>query len=302
MANIQDVDLRLLRVFQSVARHRGLSAAQEDLGVTQATISNQLTQLENRLGFRLCERGRGGFTLTDEGRVVLEASRNLFRSIENFRGTVGNTRGELIGEIHFGTVDAMWTNQTLSLHRGIAEFAARAPKVTLHTDIAAPQDLLQGLAENRYHLVLAPSQHLPARFRGQALFKERQSLYCGRDHPLFLCESSRVDSEAVLQAPYAARSYMEGWLGPLMTPLNRMAVTSHMESLAILILSGRYIGYLPTHFAESWENRGQMKRLLDRQASYDEQFFLAYRKKETHRAVEVFFECIRDSTKDIVES
>jgi DNA-binding transcriptional LysR family regulator len=75
-----------------------------------------------------------------------------------------------------------------------------------------------------------------------------------------------------------------------------------MESLAILILSGRYIGYLPTHFAKSWERRGQMKRLLDRQASYDEQFFLAYRKKETHRAVEVFFECIRDSTKEIVES
>ena len=58
MANIQDVDLRLLRVFQSVARHRGLSAAQEDLGVTQATISNQLTQLEHRLGFRRASLSR----------------------------------------------------------------------------------------------------------------------------------------------------------------------------------------------------------------------------------------------------
>lgn len=294
--SLQDVDLRLLRVFQSVARHRGLSAAQQDLGVSQATISNQLKQLENRLGLRLCERGRGGFALTNEGRVVLEASRNLFHSIENFRGTIGTTRGELMGDLHFGTVDAMWTNRALNLHEGIAAFADQAPKVTLCTDIAAPQDLIQGLAEDRYHLILAPASQLPAKFVGQVIFSERQSLYCGRGHPLFPRDPLAVTVEEVMTCPYAARAYMEGWLGPLNAPFNRMAETSHMESLAILILSGRYIGYLPTHFAENWQQTGQMMLLLDAQASYDEQFYLAYRKRETYRAVEILFNCIREST------
>ncbi|NIQ95002.1 MAG: LysR family transcriptional regulator, partial [Desulfuromonadales bacterium] len=121
-------------------------------------------QLETRLGLRLCDRGRGGFALTHEGRVVLEAARNLFHSIESFRGTIGTTRGELIGDVHFGTVDAMWTNRTLNLQAGIADFADRAPKVLLSTEIAAPQDLFQGLAEDRYHLILAPTQRLPSKF------------------------------------------------------------------------------------------------------------------------------------------
>ena len=293
LPNIQDVDLRLLRVFQSVVRHRGLTAAQQELGVTQATISTQLTQLESRLGFRLCDRGRGGFQLTDEGRIVLEAARNLFRSIDNFRGTIGNTRGELTGEVHFGMVDAMWSNGELNLKDGLAEFAKRTPKVTFHLEIASPQDLLLGLAEDRYHLILAPMRQLPPRLEGQAIFQERQSLYCGSGHPFFERANAMTDPDEIAQAAYAARSYMGGWSGPLKPTLNTRAVVSQMESLAILILSGQYIGYLPTHFAANWEEIGQMKRLLDSEASYDEQIFLAYRSKEINRAVTILFDCIR---------
>ena len=107
--SLADVDLRLLRVYQAVVRNRGLANAQDELGVTQATISNQLSQLEMRLGMRLCERGRSGFSLTEDGRLIFDASQNLFRSIDNFRSVVGSVRGELTGEVHFGTADAMWS-------------------------------------------------------------------------------------------------------------------------------------------------------------------------------------------------
>ncbi|MDH3475099.1 MAG: LysR family transcriptional regulator [Rhodospirillales bacterium] len=289
----QDIDLRLLRVFHAVARCRGLSAAQGELGVTQSTISSQLSQLEDRLGFRLCERGRGGFTLTDEGRRILEASRNLFRSIENYRSAVATTRGELAGDLYFGTVDAMWSNDELQLERAFADFVEAAPKVTVHTDIAAPQDLVQGLAEDRYHLILTPTQHLLPRFRAAALFRERQGLYCGRGHPLFDLPEADIGIAGIADYAYAARAYMVDWLGPFQTPLRRMAVTSHMESIALLILSGRYIGYLPTHFAARWEARGEMRRLLAEAASYDDRFYLVYRKRETYRAVKILFDCIR---------
>ena len=65
---LHGVDLRLLRIFQAVVRFNGFSAAQEPLGITQATISAHMKQLEGRLGLRLCERGRSGFYLTDYGK------------------------------------------------------------------------------------------------------------------------------------------------------------------------------------------------------------------------------------------
>lgn len=294
LPNLQDVDLRLLRVFHAVVRSRGFVAAQDDLGVTQATISNQISQLETRLGLRLCERGRSGFAMTDEGKLVFEAAQNLFRSLENFRSVVGSVRGELTGEVHFGTVDAMWSNSKLNLHGAFAAFGETAPKITLHTDIASPQALMQGLAEDRYHLILAPAQRVPTRFRAVLAFEEHQSLFCAKGHPLFNTPEAELTPEGLSQFPYAARSYMLDWVTPLGVALKEAAVTSHMESTALLILSGRYIGYLPGHFAAHWVEQGLMRCLLESDASYEDQFYFAYRKREKNRAVKLLFDCMRE--------
>jgi DNA-binding transcriptional LysR family regulator len=42
-----------------------------------AAISKQISDLEIRIGMRLCTRGREGFHLTEEGRLVYQASIGL---------------------------------------------------------------------------------------------------------------------------------------------------------------------------------------------------------------------------------
>jgi DNA-binding transcriptional LysR family regulator len=49
-----------------------------------------------------------------------------------------------------------------------------------------------------------------------------------------------------------------------------------MEAGAQLILSGEYLGYLPAHYAAAWVARGEMKRLLPDELTYDAPFELAY--------------------------
>jgi LysR family transcriptional regulator, transcriptional activator for bauABCD operon len=79
--SLGDAELRLLRVFASVVQHGGFSAAQSSLGMTQATISTHMRHLEERLGLRLCSRGRSGFLLTDEGRLVFSARWKSSRAV-----------------------------------------------------------------------------------------------------------------------------------------------------------------------------------------------------------------------------
>ena len=66
---ITEVELRLLRVFRVVADCEGLAAAESELEIGRSTISKHLSDLETRFGTRLCNRGRSGFSLTDEGKV-----------------------------------------------------------------------------------------------------------------------------------------------------------------------------------------------------------------------------------------
>jgi DNA-binding transcriptional LysR family regulator len=53
-----------------------------------------------------------------------------------------------------------------------------------------------------------------------------------------------------------------------------------MESVALFILAGRYIGFLPQHYSQHWVKRDLMRPLLDRKLGYQNPIYLATRKTE----------------------
>ncbi len=283
---LHGVDLRLLRIFQQVVRCNGFSSAQAPLGMTQATISAHMKQLEGRLGVRLCERGRSGFYLTEQGKQVHSAMLDLFGSIEGFQSAVAAARGEIAGTLHFGTVDAMHTNPEFDLAGALADFHARAPKVQVELDVAAPQALAQGLLSGRYHVILTPSQPFPRRVRTVEVFAERQMLYCGAAHPLFDGPEAALTPAAVAEYPFAGRSYMNE-ASICGVSFNWSAVTSHMEGTALLIGAGAYLGFLPVHFAEQWVSRGRMRSLLPEVLCFDDRFQVAHLQKSPNPAVDL---------------
>ena len=59
---VLDVDLKLLRVFETVIAHKSFSGAQTELNLSAASISGYISALEERLGTKLCRRGRAGIT------------------------------------------------------------------------------------------------------------------------------------------------------------------------------------------------------------------------------------------------
>src|ERR1700680_543661 len=74
---VQDTDLKLLRIFETIVRCGGFAAAQPILNIGASSISEYMSQLETRLGLRLCERGRAGFRLTEEGAELHAAAQRL---------------------------------------------------------------------------------------------------------------------------------------------------------------------------------------------------------------------------------
>ena len=289
---LADTDIRLLRVFQAVVRQAGFAAAQDDLGLSPATISNHIAHLETRLGVRLCNRGRRGFSLTPEGTRVHEASLNLFRSVENFSSIIGFVRGEVTGTVHFGTVDAMHTNLDLNLDMALRDFSKAAPDVIVHIDISSPHDLRQRLLDGRYQLILTPLEDTHSSITSTLLFSEVQSLYCGRSHELFDVPEQRLHKAMKGRYRYAARTYVKEWRCPKELSLQISAMSSHMESLALLILSGTHLGHLPAHYASGWVTSGQMRCLLPKAMSYTSTFKLAHLAAEQNRGMSLLRDLI----------
>ncbi|CAN7724773.1 MULTISPECIES: LysR family transcriptional regulator [unclassified Ensifer] len=295
--SLGDAELRLLRVFASVVQHGGFSAAQSALGMTQATISTHMRHLEERLGLRLCSRGRSGFLLTDEGRLVYEAALELFGSLEKFQGRIGEAQGELTGSLSFGTVDAMITNRNLDLQGALAAFHAKAPRVHLEIDVAAPQVLHQGLLNGTYQIVLMPSVgSVTPHFRSQPAFSEMQKLYCAEGHPLFATPDGDLTDAVLETQSFAGRTYM---LNETICGVNFTwaAATPHMEGTLLLLLSGAYIGFLPDHYADEWVRDGRLRLLAPERMSFEDLFHIAYPRNKPSRAAETMAQAITESVR-----
>jgi len=94
---VSEYDLRLLRIFKVVVECGGFAKAEPVLNITRSTISVHISNLESRMKFKLAKRGRGGFALTEQGKVVYEASLKLFDTLNGFSVLISSLDVEVSG-------------------------------------------------------------------------------------------------------------------------------------------------------------------------------------------------------------
>ena len=81
MYRLLDIDLRLIHIFRTIAKCQGITGGGLVLNLSQSRVSASLAELEAHLGVRLCRRGRSGFSLTEAGAAIYEASDELFEAV-----------------------------------------------------------------------------------------------------------------------------------------------------------------------------------------------------------------------------
>ena len=270
------VDLRLLQVFCSVVEAGGLAAAQAELGLSLSTVSGHLAELERRMGFRLCRRGRTGFALTEEGSTVYEEARRLFAGVENFERRARGLRDRMGGTLALGLVDNTLTDPRARVDRVIARYCKAAPQVTLSLVTRPPNELLSDLVAGNLHVAIASFPRVALGLAYDDLYIEQHLLYCGSEHPLFEREDDSLDVAEIRTHRIVSRAY---WEARDLKPFGLSvpgAIVSDMEAEARLILSGAFLGYLPEHYASRLVAEGRLRALRPSRFRYAAPFQAAY--------------------------
>jgi DNA-binding transcriptional LysR family regulator len=97
------VTLRQLRTFMAVAEARSVSAAAQELGLTQPAASQQLRELERRLGVRLLERAKGRMIPTAAGEAVLSGASRVHAAVDDLVAAAAGYRAGGSGRLRIGT-------------------------------------------------------------------------------------------------------------------------------------------------------------------------------------------------------
>ena len=270
LGQVSDMDLRLLQVFKAVVECGGLSAAELELNIGTSTVSRHVKDLETRLGLVLCRRGRAGFALTAEGQRVYDETLRLLAAVDGFRASVDDIHDRMGGALHVALFDKTASNPAARIHAAIADFSRQAPEVRLHLHVGSIQHIERGVMDGSFAVGVIPAHRASASLRYDPLFGETMHLYCGAQHALFKQKHPALDWQTLrARKDFAGLGYHS----PNMAlahgqRLKRQATAFEQEAIATLILSGRFVGFLPDHYAEGFVQRGQMRAVAPRTLHY----------------------------------
>ncbi len=248
-----DAHIRLLRIYKVVIESGGFAAAEVELNISRPAISLAITELESLLNMKLCHRGRSGFSITEQGEEVYQSALQLLGSIENFRAQMNAINTDLVGEFNIGITDNLVTSEQMLITRSLSALKHRAPDVVINIRMIPPNDIEAAVLNGKLHIGVVPELRTLPGLNYLPLYKEQSLLYCGEQHALFKQELDAISDEALAQYDAVVPSYPQSTeIKQQQKKLKATATSTDREGIAFLILTGRFIGFLPTHFAQRW--------------------------------------------------
>lgn len=295
---VSNTDIRLLRIFRSVVENDGFSSAEVDLNISVSAISIALADLEKRLGIRLCERGRAGFSVTDEGSEVYQAVLQLLASMEDFKVQVNSITAQLKGELNIGITDNLVTMEDyMQVTHSLAALKEQGPEVQINIRMIPPPEIEKSVLDGSLHIGVISDTKRLAGLEYIDLYDEESLLYCGAGHSLFALPDKQLtlslinrQDTVVPAAAITRENKMQ------LRKMHFSASATDREGIAFLILSGHYIGFLPVHYAQGWVDEKRMRQLRPKELNFRTHYAAITRKgakpnlvlqtfiKELHRA------------------
>ncbi|MBL4911111.1 MAG: LysR family transcriptional regulator [Alteromonadaceae bacterium] len=279
---VTEYDLRLLRIFKAVVENGGFSAAENELGVTRSTISLHMSNLETRMKLKLCLRGRGGFSLTEDGQAVYRAAINLFDSLDDFSLLVTSLGKELSGELVILCAEQLDNNKQQKLAKIIQYLHDKFPNLHLVLDGDSIHNIEKLLLKDKAHIGIFPGYQQVEGLNYQALLSEPIYLCCSAQHPFFTIVDTQLSTEMLAQAPAIHPGIDIDANGrEQLKKLNLAAKAYQFDTRKAMILSGRYLGYMPQSYIQQELNNSEIRIIKPSELTY--QFNLSLVNKKIPR-------------------
>lgn len=294
LGQLSDMDIRLLRVFKSVVECGGMAAAELELNIGISTVSRHVKDLETRLSMTLCRRGRSGFAVTSEGQQIYTETLRLLAGVDAFRRSVDEIHQRMRGQISIAVFDKTASNPVAHIHEAIALFSELAPEVGLHLHVAPINVIERGVIDGQFQIGIIPGHRSSQTLAYEVLFDETMLLYCGAKHALFEVDPAGLDWDDLHRHQFAGLGYHSPNMEiSQQMGLPRMATGYDQESIATLILSGKYLGFLPNHYAQGFVHSGQMCPVKPELLRYECSFFsIVRRSPEVSKVTNAFHDCL----------
>ncbi|MFB6514182.1 LysR family transcriptional regulator [Streptomyces virginiae] len=145
------IDVQRLRVLRAVAEHGSFNRAAGALLVTPSAVSQHIAALERTVGHPVAVRSTRGVTLTEAGRLLVEAAESISAELDQVRHAIDR----LTAQRPRLTVATFTSGGRHLLPAALARFVAEHPEVELTVRESEPEDAVPMVRGGAADLALA---------------------------------------------------------------------------------------------------------------------------------------------------
>ena len=146
-----NIDLELYRVFYTVAKHKHMTKASEELCISQPAISQSIKKLEDQLGGTLFLRSNKGMELTEEGKMFYDYVKGALELISNAENEFTSFKDLSKGEIKIG---CSTTLTKLVLINALHDFHFDYPDININITNDLTSNLINDLKLGKLDFVI----------------------------------------------------------------------------------------------------------------------------------------------------
>ncbi|MDZ5695658.1 LysR family transcriptional regulator [Chelativorans sp. M5D2P16] len=231
-----------LHLVLAIAASGSLSGAARRLGVSHATVFRQLGGLEERLGVRLFDRSRNGYTPTLAGEELATVARRIEREVLAAERRIAGRDLRPSGTVRLTTTDTLLFGVLSPI---LADFREAYPEIEL--EVAASNEVFS-LTRREADVALRPATAPPEILVGRRIATIAQAVYGNRE---FIPDAADIHAHAWV-GPDERMQYpaLEKWLREAGLLAHSRYRTNTMLGLYLAAKEGAGLAVLPCYLGD----------------------------------------------------
>ncbi len=247
----------------AIARNESVSAAAEQLHISQSALSRYLLKLEHELGVELFDRSVLPLKLTEAGRCYVETGRRLLDTARQMEKRLEDIRCNRSREIRVGTGPS---RAPILLPPILNAFRLRQPDVQIRIEECRTTELAERLEKGQLDLIVSLLDETTAGFGLEELFEETVLLAVPKRYEEAVRDALDLDGRVrmdALAAPIISlhpgqqlRNALDILSGGSQTPIYHC---EYVSSAMALVTSGLGVALTPDYWKLAEMDQDQIR-------------------------------------------
>ncbi|MEO1096534.1 MAG: LysR family transcriptional regulator [Bacteroidota bacterium] len=210
------MELKYFKLIKSIQEEGNIANSADHLFLTQSALSHQLREMEDRLGFKVFNRGRNKWQLTKEGEELYKIANQLFNTLDEGFNNIKQIKEGAKGSLKVSA-------ECQSFFHGLPAFIQKMgilyPEISIDLSLGATHQTISQLLSKELDMTIVTTEPASELLHSTKVFEDEIKVVMHNEHPLadrpFLDASDFSDLHLLINSfPLENVSVFEHFLKP----------------------------------------------------------------------------------------